>query len=38
MIITGIQYIEFLLYAYLVLSVGYLVLFAVASWFADSRI
>ncbi|MBO5015573.1 MAG: glycosyltransferase, partial [Bacteroidaceae bacterium] len=37
MIITGIQYIEFLLYAYLVLSVGYLVLFAVASWFADSK-
>ena len=37
MIITGIQYIEILLYAYLVLSVCYLVLFAVASWFADSK-
>ncbi len=37
MIVTGIQLLEILLYAYLVLSVGYLVLFAVASLFAKSK-
>ena len=37
MIITGIQIIETLLYAYLIICVGYLALFAFAALFAKEK-